>query len=90
MAYGDLYSFDPPIMRATATCDKCGDEMYWYEKCFLYKGKILCHDCYDKIVKDKTTEEQRDDMTEWQIAEMIGAQIFTAEEWAREAGLSYG
>lgn len=81
MAYGDLYSFEPPIIRATATCDKCHDEMYPGEKCFLYKGKILCHDCYDEVW---------DDFTEFQKAELIGAQIFTAEEWAQEVGRGHG
>ena len=59
---------DPP---PDCICEECGNWFYGDEEMYRFDGRILCEDCLREEIKDLSIRE---------LAELIDADRFTAEE----------
>ena len=72
MAYLPEQRLEPPRPpEPDCICSACLGELYGDEEVYRFDGRILCGDCLREEIKDLSVRE---------LAELIDADIFTAEE----------
>ena len=72
MAYLPEQRLEPPRPpEPDCICSVCLGELYGDEEVYLFDGRILCEDCLREEIKDLSIRE---------LAELIDADRFTAEE----------
>ena len=76
MAYLPEQRLEPPRPpEPDCICSACLGEFYGDEEVYLFDGRILCEDCLREEIKDLPIRE---------LAEIIDADRFTAEEMRDE------
>ena len=72
MAYLPEQRLEPPMpLEPDCICAACLGELYGAEEVFRFDGRILCGDCLREEIEDLSIRE---------LAELIDADRFTAEE----------
>ena len=76
MAYLPEQRLEPPRPpEPDCICSACLGELYGDEEVYRFDGRILCGDCLREEIKDLSIRE---------LAEIIDADRFTAEEMRNE------
>ena len=75
-------ALEPPVVHAACVCRKCGDEFVGSEHVSLLGDEFLCPEClaFTVLNRDYYKPGLVDESDADALAEIVGAEIYTAEE----------
>lgn len=44
---------DPQQIPPICACDRCGDELYEADECYLIDGEVICPDCLPDMAREQ-------------------------------------